>query len=175
MYKRPYDKSYPVVNMDESPKQLIGETKTPLPIKPGQERKYDYEYERKGICNIFMACEALAGKRYVKITKRKRKKDWAVFIKGSILESVSSHFLDPLYLLEAVGRKKIQRVSLFQSTPDGNLSENSLRNALAISVQHLTLRFQLRVLCLRVKYNCFSKACLLMNAPFVLVVLRRHL
>lgn len=67
--------------MDESPKQLIGETKTPLPAKPGQERRYDYEYERKGMCNIFMACEALAGKRYVKITNRKTKKDWAVFIK----------------------------------------------------------------------------------------------
>ena len=62
----------------------------------------------------------------------------------------------------------------FQSVPDGNLSGNSLRNALAISGQHRTFRFQLRVLCLRVKYSCFSKACSLMKAPFVLVVLRRQ-
>lgn len=89
VYKRPYDTNNPVVNMDESPKQLIGETKTPLPVKPGQERRYDYEYERKGMCNIFMACEALAGKRHVKITKRKTKKDWAVFIK-----EIADHYKD---------------------------------------------------------------------------------
>jgi hypothetical protein len=81
VYTRPYDALYPVVNMDESPKQLIGETKIPLPAKPGQDRRHDYEYVRNGVCNIFLACEALRGKRYVKITERKTKKDWAVFIR----------------------------------------------------------------------------------------------
>lgn len=80
VYKRPYDKRYPVICMDESPKQLIGETKVPIPISPGQPARDDYEYKRCGVCNIFMACEPLAGKRMVKITERKTKKDWALFL-----------------------------------------------------------------------------------------------
>ena len=80
VYKRPYNARYPVVCMDESPKQLIAETKTPIPASPGQPSKNDYEYKRCGVCNIFMACEPLAGKRRVKITERKTKKDWAQFI-----------------------------------------------------------------------------------------------
>ena len=66
--------------MDESPKQLIGETKTPIPAKPGSEEKFDYEYVRNGVCNIFMSNEPLAGKRFVKVTERKQKKDWALFV-----------------------------------------------------------------------------------------------
>jgi hypothetical protein len=82
VYKRPYDPRFPVVCMDESPKQLIGETKTPIAAKPGSPAKYDYEYKRYGVCNIFMACEPLAGKRLVKITERKTKIDWAHFLKN---------------------------------------------------------------------------------------------
>ncbi len=81
VYKRPYDARYPVVCMDESPKQLISETKTPIPASPGQPYRSDYEYKRRGICNIFMSCEPLAGKRMVKITERKAKRDWAQFLK----------------------------------------------------------------------------------------------
>jgi len=80
VYKRPFDSKFPVVCMDESPKQLIGETKTPIPALPGQMAKYDYEYKRCGVCNVFMACEPLAGKRMVKITERKTKVDWAYFL-----------------------------------------------------------------------------------------------
>ena len=80
VYKRPFDSRFPVVCMDESPKQLIGETKTPIPALPGQMAKYDYEYKRCGVCNVFMACEPLAGKRMVKITERKTKVDWAYFL-----------------------------------------------------------------------------------------------
>ena len=80
VYKRPYDPKFPVVCMDESPKQLIAETKTPIGASPGRMAKYDYEYKRCGVCNIFMACEPLAGKRMVKITERKTKIDWAVFL-----------------------------------------------------------------------------------------------
>lgn len=80
VYKRPYDSLYPVVCMDESPKQLIGETKIPIPASPGQPERYDYEYRRFGMCNIFLACEPLAGKRMVKITERKTGRDWADFL-----------------------------------------------------------------------------------------------
>ncbi len=81
VYKRPYDPMHPVVCMDESPKQLIGETRVPIPMSKGHDRKCDYEYERLGVCNIFLANEPLAGFRKVKITDKKCKVDWAEFIK----------------------------------------------------------------------------------------------
>lgn len=81
VYKRPFDIKNPVVCMDESPKQLIGETKVPIKMGPKSEKKIDYEYKRNGVCNIFIANEPLAGKRHVKITKRKTKKDWAEFVR----------------------------------------------------------------------------------------------
>jgi len=80
VYKRPYSAEYPVVCMDESPKQLIGETRITNRMKDGC-KLMDYEYSRKGVCNIFIANEPLAGKRIVKVTKRKTKVDWAEFIK----------------------------------------------------------------------------------------------
>jgi hypothetical protein len=73
--------------MDESPKQLIAETRMPISGSPGKPVKYDYEYKRCGVCNIFMACEPLAGKRRVKITERKTKQDWALF-----LEEIASDY-----------------------------------------------------------------------------------
>jgi transposase len=79
VYKRPYSSDYPVVCMDESPKQLIGEIRITNRMKDGC-KLMDYEYSRKGVCNIFMANEPLSGKRLVKITKRKTKVDWAEFI-----------------------------------------------------------------------------------------------
>jgi hypothetical protein len=81
VYKTPYNEAVPVVCMDESPKQLIRETRTPIAIKPGSDAKEDFEYERCGVANIFMVNEPLAGKRYVKVTERKTKKDWALLIK----------------------------------------------------------------------------------------------
>jgi transposase len=81
IYKRPYDKRFPVVCMDESPKQLIRETRLPVSMGPGMPARYDYEYERCGVCNIFMAGEPLAGKRMVRVTKRRTKRDWAQFVK----------------------------------------------------------------------------------------------
>lgn len=87
VYKRPFDPLHPVVCMDESPKQLIGEVRPPVPPSPGQPAKQDYEYRRVGVCNIFLACEPLAGKRLVTITERKTKRDWAVF-----LEQIAGHY-----------------------------------------------------------------------------------
>lgn len=81
IYKKPYDPLHPVVCMDESPRQLIGETRKSIPMGKGHDEKYDYEYQRLGVCNIFHACEPLAGFRMVKITENKCKVDWAEFIK----------------------------------------------------------------------------------------------
>jgi hypothetical protein len=80
IYKLPYDKDYPVVCMDESPKQLIGEVAS-TPMRQGQEARLDYEYVRHGMVNIFMANEPLKGKRLVEVTEYKTKKDWAKFVK----------------------------------------------------------------------------------------------
>ena len=80
IYKLPYDPLYPLVCMDESPKQLIGETKLPIPAQPGQLARYDYEYSRKGECNIFIATEPLMGKRIVRVTSNRKKQDWAKFL-----------------------------------------------------------------------------------------------
>lgn len=81
VYKRPYDPHRPVVCMDETPRQLIKETRTPIPGRKGRPERHDYEYERCGIFNVFMANEPLAGRRVTKVTERKTKSDWAEFIR----------------------------------------------------------------------------------------------
>lgn len=81
VYKRVYDPKYPVVCMDESPKQLISEARTGIAMRPGQPKRVDYEYIRKGVVNIFMATEPLGGYRVVEITEKKKKTDWAKFCK----------------------------------------------------------------------------------------------
>jgi hypothetical protein len=96
VYKRPFDPKYPVVCMDESPKQLIAETKIPIAASPGNVAKHDYEYKRCGVCNIFMASEPLAGKRIVKITERKTKNDWAYFLEDI---AASYHGADKITLV----------------------------------------------------------------------------
>jgi len=87
VYRRPYNADIPVVCMDETPRQLIRETRTPIPARPGQLERHDYEYERCGVCNVFMASEPLAGKRMTKVTERKTKMDWAQF-----LQNIAEHY-----------------------------------------------------------------------------------
>jgi len=81
VYKMPYNEAIPVVCMDESPKQLIKETRLPEERKPGLDAREDFEYERCGVANIFMVNEPLSGKRFVKVTETKTKKDWAMLMK----------------------------------------------------------------------------------------------
>lgn len=81
VYKTPYNRRFPVVCMDESPKQLIKQTRIPIPGKPGSYAKEDYEYYRNGVAHVFMANEPLKGKRFVKVHESKTKKHWALFIK----------------------------------------------------------------------------------------------
>ncbi len=80
VYRRPYDPKWPVVCMDETPRQLIGETRTPVPPAPGRPAREDYEYRRCGTCTVFMATEPLAGWRLTKVTERRTKTDWARFL-----------------------------------------------------------------------------------------------
>lgn len=80
VYRRPLDPARPVVCMDETPRQLIGETRRPIPAGPGRPERVDYEYERCGTCVVFMASEPLAGRRYTRVTTRRTKIDWAHFV-----------------------------------------------------------------------------------------------
>ena len=81
VYERPYDKNLPVVCMDEKSKQLLKNTRTTIPGKPGKPERADYEYARNGTCNLFVAVEPKDGKRTVRVTKHRAKKDYASFIK----------------------------------------------------------------------------------------------
>jgi hypothetical protein len=77
VYKRPYNCERPVVCLDETSKQLIGEVQTPVLTSPGHGAHYDYEYVRNGVANLFMIFEPLAGQRDVEVTDRRTKKDYA--------------------------------------------------------------------------------------------------
>jgi hypothetical protein len=81
VYKRPHDPERPVVCLDETSKQLISETRTPVPPAPGQPARIDYEYERKGTANVFMIFEPLAGRRRVKVTERRTAVDFAEVVR----------------------------------------------------------------------------------------------
>lgn len=84
VYKRPYNPKRPMVCLDETSKQLIGETRTPVSASPGQPTRYDYEYKRNGVANLFMIFEPLIGKRHVKVTERRTKIDWAYCVREMV-------------------------------------------------------------------------------------------
>lgn len=86
VYHLPYDSNYPVVCMDESCKQMLGEVREPIKGKPGQVKKVDDEYVRTGVAEIFMEVEPWAGKRHVAVTERRTRKDWAAQIKQMLDE-----------------------------------------------------------------------------------------
>ncbi len=86
VYARPYDKEFPVVCMDESSVQLIGEVTEPISAAPGHPKLVDDEYVRNGVASIFLEVEPLGGKRKVKITERRTRIDWASFIKEMLEE-----------------------------------------------------------------------------------------
>lgn len=81
VYARPYDSRYPVVCLDEMPRQLVAEIQPPQPARPGRLRRYDYEYQRQGVANVFMAFEPLQNWRHVEVTTRRTRQDWARLIR----------------------------------------------------------------------------------------------
>jgi hypothetical protein len=86
VYHAPYDPLFPLVCMDESNKQLVGEVHAPLGVAPGHGQILDHEYVRNGVAEIFLEIEPLAGRRHVDITERRTRKDWAAFIKAMLDE-----------------------------------------------------------------------------------------
>jgi hypothetical protein len=77
LYAEPYDPKRPTVNFDEASKQLIAETRTPLPVQPGQAARFDYEYARNGTRNLFLFVEPQAGWRQIHVTEHRTKCDFA--------------------------------------------------------------------------------------------------
>ena len=77
IYTSTYDPDYPVVCFDESSKQLISETRQPIGSKPGQIERFDYEYQREGVGNLFMFFEPLTGWRQIEVTDRRTQIDYA--------------------------------------------------------------------------------------------------
>ena len=71
VYTRPYDLLPPLVCMDEVPKQLLAETRDPLPAQAGKPARYDYEYKRAGVASLFLFYEPLSGKRHIEIMERR--------------------------------------------------------------------------------------------------------
>lgn len=90
VYSRPYDPKNPVVCMDEMNKQCIKEVREPIPASLGNPERYDSEYERNGSINIFLSSEPLRGSRFISVTERRTKLDWAFFIK----ELIDSRYQD---------------------------------------------------------------------------------
>jgi len=88
VYQREYDENCPVICMDEKPYQLLGECREPIPMKPGDVKRYDSEYIRNGACSIFIFTEPLKGWRNASVSGRRTKKDWA----GHIAELLEVHY-----------------------------------------------------------------------------------
>jgi len=84
VYRLPHDPRYPVVCMDESSKQMVGEVTAPIPMAPGHAQILDHEYVRNGVATIFVEVEPLAGRRHVEITEQRTRQDWAHFIKDML-------------------------------------------------------------------------------------------
>ena len=88
VYHRPHDPDRPMVCVDETSKQLIVETRNPIPAKPGRPKRVDYEYERNGTANLFMMFAPLEGWRDVKVTDQRTAVDYAQMLK----ELSDTHF-----------------------------------------------------------------------------------
>lgn len=110
LYAQAYDQRFPVVCVDEKSKQLIINVRGTIAMKPGSLAKYDYEYKRNGTRNIFVAVEPLAGKRTIKVTRTRKKSDFAHFVKRLVdheyreakkvrlvLDNLNTHFRSSFY------------------------------------------------------------------------------
>jgi hypothetical protein len=86
LYAAPHDRARPVVCFDELPYQLVAETRVPLPPRPGQPARYDYEYRRMGTCNLFGCFEPHAGRRQIAVTARRTARDFAMLMRRLVDE-----------------------------------------------------------------------------------------
>ena len=153
VYHRPYDPTRPVVCLDETFKQLIGETREPLPPRPGSVERYDHVYVRHGVASLFVACEPLVGWRHVAVTAHRRRGDWARFVKALlegryreaervvlVMDQLNTHSAASLYdaFPPAEARRLAERLEIHHTPKHGswlNIAEIELsaltRQALA--------------------------------------------
>jgi hypothetical protein len=135
VYTRPYDPGRPQVCMDETSKQLVAETRTPIPAAPGQPERIDYEYERKGTINLFMVFEPLAGQRRVTVTERRTAVDFAHLLRQVsdelypqaekivlVMDNLNTHKLASLYeaFAPAEARRLAERFELHYTPKHGS-------------------------------------------------------
>jgi transposase len=135
VYHRRYDERRPVVCLDEGGKQLIGDVRPPLPVRPRRPAKEDYEYERNGTANLFMAFEPLAGARRVEVTRRRTNKDFARLIRRLldewypeaekvvlVLDNLSTHTPAALYetFAPAEARRLVERLEVHYTPKHGS-------------------------------------------------------
>jgi hypothetical protein len=110
VYTRPYNPARPQVCMDEINTQLLADIRESLPMEPGNPARQDYEYERQGVCNVFLACEPLVGRRYSMVASQRTKQEWAQFIRRVsdeyyptaekivlVMDNLNTHTLAALY------------------------------------------------------------------------------
>ena len=131
LYAEPYDPDRPVVCFDETSTQLLADTRPPIPVRPGQPRRQDYEYRRAGTRNIFLTCEPLAGWRHLAITERRTMEDFAhqmqwlvdeaypdAPVVRVVLDNLNTHRMASLYetFPAAEARRIVKRLE-FHHTP----------------------------------------------------------
>ncbi len=122
VYHRPYDPRYPQVNIDEMSKQLVGEVRPPLPMRPGDVERCDGEYVRNGTANLFIASEPLAGWRQLAVTDRRTRRDFAHFVRDLVdgryrdaerivlvMDNLNTHTIGSLY--EALAPAEARRIA----------------------------------------------------------------
>ena len=109
VYCQPYDPAVPRICMDEMGKNLVKDKYPPEPAKPGQVAREDYTYEKKGSENLFIAYEPLAGKRYLKVTEHRTKKDWALFMQ----EVLEEHYPDVPKVVQGTGQSQYTHARFF--------------------------------------------------------------
>jgi hypothetical protein len=122
VYHRPFDARRPLVCLDEVPVQLVGETRTPLPARPGEPARYDYEYVRNGTANLFMVFQPLLGVRWVKVTQQRTARDLAEVLRELVedvhdearkvvlvTDNLNTHHPGCLY--EAFGPARARRIA----------------------------------------------------------------
>lgn len=114
VYQRPYDREFPVVCMDESTKQLVGEVANPIAMTENHCELIDHEYVRNGLATIFAEVEPLGGRRHVKITQRRTAKDWAEFIR----EMLDERYPDAKKVILVLDNLNIHKpASLYEAFP----------------------------------------------------------
>jgi hypothetical protein len=129
VYHRPYDEKRPLVCLDEASKQLIGETRQPLPAEPGHPERFDYEYERKGTANLFMISEPLLGWRTVRVTERRTAKDLAEVLRW-LVEELHEEAEKVVVVMDNLNTHKL--ASLYEAFPP----EQARRIAEKLEVHH---------------------------------------